>query len=313
MKKLFLFILTPVFFCSCKKDFLSTPAFDVTVEKQSYKVGENVVFSLAGNPDYITFFSGEPGLKYEYNNRFTSKGIPKLQFTSARANGTQPGSLQLMVSANFAGVGADSTATAANIASASWTDITSRAVLSTGAAVASGAIDLSDFVSDKPVYIAFKYNAQSGSIQNKWTISGLTVTNTLPDQSVYTIANLTAAAITNYGVATVISPGWVGYKISNNYNWVISAGTSLVITGATTAVTATAPAEAWTFAGGVLLNKVANDIGVAIKETSSRLATPNYTYPYKAAGNYTVTFVASNSNIEGQREVVKQIQLTITP
>lgn len=296
------------------KEDPKVPQFDVSTAKSTYKAGETVTFSMKGVPDYVTFFSGERGLNWDNVARKNAAGTPKLQFTSARANGTQAGSLAILVSSNFAGVGTDSAVTAQNIAAATWTDITAKATLSTGSSTASGAIDLSEFAAaGKPVFIAFKYTGKSGTIQNKWTISALTVTNTLGDGSVYTIANLTATAITNYGVATLFSPGWVAYKVSNNYNWVITSGTSLVITGPSTVAASTADSEAWTFSGPIDLTRVSNDIGVAVKESSTRLASNDYTYVYKTPGTYTATMIGSNTNIYGQKEVVKQISITVTP
>lgn len=312
MKKIIFIVILFVAVTACQKQKVTAPEFDVTTIKATYKVGEYVTFNMTGNPDYITFYSGETGARFMYNNRYTAAGIPKLQFTSLRANGTQAGSIQLMVSSDFAGIAVDTAATNTNIANATWTDITSRATWSTGASVASGAIDLSDFPLDKPLFFAFKYNGATGSVQNKWTITGLTVTNTLPDQSVYTIANLSSAAITNYGVGTVISPGWVGYKIKNNFNWVISSGTSLAITGATPAASATAVSEAWAITGGISLNRIANDIGTPIKETSGRLAPSEYPFAFKEAGTKIVTFVAANTSIYGREETVKQLTLNIT-
>src|SRR3954468_23607897 len=107
-------------------------------------------------------------------NREIASGIPKLAFTTVRAQGTQINSLQLMVSTDFSGVTADSAATVSRINGANWTDITARAALSTGASLASGSIDLSDIATaGKPVFIAFKYNGALGTTQNKWTVSAL--------------------------------------------------------------------------------------------------------------------------------------------
>jgi hypothetical protein len=313
MKKIFIFITALATLSSCLKvkEEPKTPDFDVSIVKATYTLGDPTVFNFTGNPDFITFYSGEQGAKYDYKDRSTAAGTPKLQFTSARNAGVQANSLHLMVSNDFAGLGADSTATAANISSATWTDITSRATLATTAtAVASGAIDLSDILAaGKPVYIAFKYNAVTGSIQNKWTITGLTVTNTLPDNSVYTIANLNSTAITNYLVATLFSPGWAAYKYVGSYNWVVTAGSSLVVTGAATAATATTAPEAWTFMGPLALNRVSNDVGTPVKDAISRVISSTYTF--KTAGTFTVTFVAANNNVYGSKETVKQLTVTV--
>lgn len=211
---------------------------------------DTVQFSFTGNPDIITYYSGEVGKRYVYANRISAAGTPQLQFSTIRANGAQANSLSVLVSTDFKGVVAntvygvlirDTVNTNANIAAATWTDITSRATLSTGAttAVASGVVDLSDFLtSGKPVYIAFKYNAVAGSIQNKWTVSGVTVNNVLADGTTYTIANLNASttSFTNYG-NTTYGPGWaVSFdpaKNANKYAWVYTDKTSLLITGST--------------------------------------------------------------------------------
>src|ERR1700753_3423253 len=116
MKKIFILVATLAVFSSCLKikQDPQAPVFDVTTPKTTYAVGDSVLFTMTGNPDYITFFSGEQGLNYNNVNRFTAAGVPKLQFTSTRANGTQANSLQLMVSSDFAGLGVDSATTAAN-------------------------------------------------------------------------------------------------------------------------------------------------------------------------------------------------------
>lgn len=318
MKRILMSITVAAVLSSCLKikEDPKAPDFDVSASKTTVKLGDPLTFNFTGNPDYIVFYSGEPSIasRYEYKDRYTAAGVPKLQFSSARNAGAQTNSLALMVSNNFAGMGADSASTAANIKAATWTDITSRATLATSATVvASGAIDLSDFLAaGKPVFIAFKYTATTGTVQNKWTITNLTVTNTLPDASVYTIANLNTTAITNYTVPTLFGTGWAAYKYIGPYNWVVTAGTSLVVTGAATAAAATTASETWTFMGPLALNRVSNDVGTVIKEASSRVT--SYVYPtFKAAGTFNVSFVASNASIYGEQQTVKQLQVTVTP
>lgn len=186
------YILSTALLLACmacsKKNDVKPVTFDVTSTKNgttttSFSTQDTVQFNFTGNPDMITYFSGETGKRYEFKDRTNATGIPQLQFNTIRATGAQTNSLSLLVSTDFKGIVAntiygiltrDTATTNANIASATWTDITSRATLSTGAtaAVSSGVVDLSDFLTQaKPVYIAFKYNATAGTIQNKWTIS----------------------------------------------------------------------------------------------------------------------------------------------
>lgn len=320
MKKIIFSIVVYLFVIGgCKKDIVENPNFDVTASDSISivaKVGKPITFNLDGNPDIVYFYSGEPGKRYKYAGRVFAIGTPQLQFTSLRANGKQEGSLQLMISSDFPGitVGGDSISKAATIkkiAAATWSDITSRVLLSTGTSTASGTIDFSEFAQKgKPIFIAFKYLALAGTIQNKWTISGLILKNTLSDGTVYTLANTTNTAITNYGVATIYSPGWVFYPITNNYSWLLSSN-NLIITGAATAATALAPVEAWTIMGPVDLNKVSPDIGSFLKGLDTRLN--SYSYTYSTAGTYTATFVGSENNIYGKKEVVRQINITVKP
>ena len=294
----------------CEEENISVPNFEVSALDDAHYANKDITFQITGSPDFINFYSGENGKRYEYAGRISAEGVPQLQFTTVRANGKQDGSLKLLVSSDFPGitVGSDSL-TRIKIASSSWTDITNRALLSTGASTKSGIVDLTDFAQqEKPVYIAFKYLATEGSIQNKWTISALTLANVLPDGTVYTIANTTSAAIANYGVSTVFSPGWKFYRFINTYNWTLSSN-NLIITGATN--TSGTAAEAWAIMGPVDLSTVAPDVGVTLKGMDTRLST--HIYKYTAAGTYTATFVGATNNIYGKKEITKQIEITVNP
>ncbi|PTQ93965.1 uncharacterized protein DUF5017 [Mucilaginibacter yixingensis] len=330
MKLSYIIAITALALAACnKKQDVPSPSFGVTAVKNngsapaSFAPGDTVNFKFSGNPNVITFYSGEVGKRYQYINRTQAAGTAQLQFTSQLANGTQAGSLSLLVSTDFKGVALktlagvlvrDTATTNANIASATWTDITSRATIPTNTtATSSGLIDLSDLAKQgKPVYFAFKYNGASGTIQNKWTITNFAINNVLSDATTYTIANLNSPAkpLSNYGVASY-SPGWaVSYdpaKNANNYAWVYTDGTSLVITGATTA--ATASAEAWAISGPVDLTKVTPDAGVAIKSEIATLG--SYTYSYTQAGSYNAVFVATNATADDSKTTVQQVAVTV--
>jgi len=333
MKFLYIIAISALALTACsKKQEVSSPAFSVTAVKNngntvaSFAPGDTVNFKFTGNPNVITFYSGEVGKRYQYATRTQAAGTAQLQFSSQLANGTQANSLSLLVSSDFKGIALktlagvsvrDTTTTNANIAAATWTDITSRATLaaSIGVAVPSGVIDLSDFAKQgKPVYIAFKYNAVAATIQNKWTITNLAINNVLSDGTSYTIANLNSPLkpLANYGNISY-SPGWaVSFdpaKNTNNYAWTYADGTSLVITGASTAGAATASAEAWAITGPVDLSKVTPDVGVAIKSIIATLSA--YSYSYSQAGNYNAIFVATNITATDSKTIVQQVPVTV--
>lgn len=280
---------------ACSKDIeLEKLEFDATAEKTALLSTDTATFNFSGNPDYITFYSGESGSKYEFRNRTsdTSSNL-RLQFSTATTTATN-GSLTLQVSSNLSGA-----INATSIAAATWTDITSRAILATGTtAVSSGTVSLADFAQQrKPVYIAFKYTAAPGSIQRKWTITGLTLNHVLTDKT-YTIADMSA---------TTPSPGWLGADVKNTaVNWT----SALVITGATTAAAAV-DTEDWIVMGPVDLSRVLPDAGLSIKNISEGMNKFPFRYRYSAAGAYNATFAAGNINRDAEEATVKTIGITI--
>ncbi|WP_256009612.1 DUF5017 domain-containing protein [Desertivirga xinjiangensis] len=309
--------LSLVLVFGCEKDLSpGTSDFGVSVEKKSFSIRDTAHFTFSGNPDVITFYSGEPGSRYEYRGRAEAEGNAVMSFRTIRANGSQPNSLNLMISQDFAGVvKGDTASTKANISAANWTPITSRATLSTGgsSAVSSGDINLSDFAEEnKPVFIAFKYMAEAGSIQNKWTISNFSVRNVLPDGTSYEIANMNTSttAYKVYGVDT-FSPGIAAYTLQNKYNWNVGT-TSLIITGATTVTAADAVAESWAFVGPVNLRKVVPDIGKAVKNPTQKLDDFTFHYQYKTPGKYTSIFVGSKNSINGSSGTVKSLEVEVS-
>lgn len=293
-KKYLPLLLTPLFF-ACNKDLELKPVdFDASAQKSTIATTESAVFNLSGNPDYITFYSGEPGRRYQYRNRVsdTSTNV-QLNFSTATTTATN-GTLSLLISSDFNGL-FDST----NVRSATWTNITSRATLATGTTtVASGTVSLADFAAQrKPVYLAFRYTAAPGSIQRKWTISGLTLDHVLPDKT-YNLGNMTA---------TAPSLGWQSVDVRNSaVNWT----SALVITGATTAVTAL-DTDDWIIMGPIDLSRVQPDAGVAIKSITENMNKFPYAYKYSAAGTYTATFEAGNVNRDKGETVVKTVPVTV--
>lgn len=302
-------------------------------QSNSFSLNDTILYQISGEHDVLTYYSGEIGKRYEFKDRTSAIGIPKLKFTSLRANGTQANSLKLLISTDFQGVIAkstsakgvvvqDTTATMSNINKANWTDISERAVWPTGAtAISSGDIDLSDYAEQgKPIFIAFKYKVAAGKAQNKWTISALSLNNYLPDNTVYTQANFAASNqnITNYGVNTP-GLGWLStFDAAANvkaYRWVYTAaigtGGSLVITGATSDAAATDQAEAWAVMGPIDLRKVTPDIGLPIKDVN-KLLSSYPVLPVYMEGEYKVAFVASSHTVKGEATLVKQIPLKIT-
>lgn len=295
---------------SCSKEIsLDTLSFEVQADSASYKAGSRATFLFSGKPDNITFYPGIPGRRYEFRDRTEAAGAAQLQFRTALNAGTQANTLALMVSTDFPG-GLTATSDPSIVTGATWTNITSRATwASTSTATPSGVVDLSDFAAaGKPVYIAFRYTAAAGSIQNRWTITNLSLRNVLADGTSYVLDTLPAIlVVNNYGVGSNM-PLWANSTVANTYRWTLSA-TSMVIAGASTAAAATAPAEAWAITGPINLKKVTPDAGIIVQTMAN--AVGSFSYAYATPGNYQAVFVGSNVNRDKQQSVERQLTISV--
>lgn len=276
---------------SCKKG-VDEPEFDITFDQRVYAVNEPIKFMVTGGADLITFYSGEPGKEYKYRDRFRIDGKPTMSFTSYRQNTDQPNSLTLLVSSDFSGI-----YDTENIQKATWKDITSRATLSSGADnTPSGTIDLTDIQQpDIPVYFAFKYVAKQGTVaQPTWTIKNIVINTTAPDGTlvpVATTANLTWGAVNVTGAQT--------WNNSTTQSQIVGGGVNV------------ADNEDWAITKSLQLDRVQRSFGVNMKSNpTSKL--PSYEFAgYTAAGTYTVTFEAINSNIDEIKRTIKEFTITV--
>jgi hypothetical protein len=294
MKKLISILVTVACIAACNKKEVDATGFSVTPNKETYKVNDTVNFSFTGNAWYLTFYSGEPGKKFENRERIVADGIPRLQFLSYQQTGSQANTLRVLVSTNFSGV-YDST----NIYNATWADITNQITLSTGKdSTASGVVNLSQFVTnDHPAYIAFKYAGfKDASAQRTWTIRNIILNNVLPDNMSYSL--LTSAEST---------AGFQQVNMKTSaVKWTISSSQLQVKGGAT----ANSPeAETWVISKALILNKVTPDVGIPLKNMTT--AMNFYKYIYTTAGAYTATFVASNINRYDNKEDIREVSIKV--
>ncbi|UKT64926.1 DUF5017 domain-containing protein [Pedobacter mucosus] len=299
MKKIILYTSLAAIICitGCKKLNVDEPEFDVSLSKTTYKVGEAVNFTFAGNPDLITVYRGIPGENYDFRNRIDANGIPQLNFTTLIQNPGELNTLRLKASTDFAGK-----YDATGIASATWTDITSRAILSTGTDnTASGTIDLSDLkVAGKPLYLAYTYSGYAHATlkQPSWFIRTFNVNNVLPDGRTSLIS-------------AIGQVGWIGVDVKNpTVVWAVPTTGQAAING-TDPAAINQDNEDWLISKPFNLNAVSADIGLGLKTSTTTLN--SYNYVYTTAGSYTITFIAANASRDDKKEIVKQLTITIEP
>lgn len=168
-------------------------------------------------------------------------------------------------------------------------------------------VDLSDFADSETgeVYIAFKNSTRSDALKPRgWNINNFSVTNTLRDGTVNTIlANVTAAG---FKLVDVKNP---------NFKWALAPNlTSPVLLSIGSGEAGEAANEDWAVTGPVALNRVqVADAGAPVTSMTTLSPPAFYKYIFNTPGTYTVTFHAFNQNMKERKEVVKELQITITP
>jgi hypothetical protein len=303
MKYIIFCTLLPLMLLSaCVKDYrdVETPSFDVHVDSVTYGINKPIYFRVTGSADRVTFYSGEPGRDYGNKDRITVTGTPQIQFTSLRQfglNNTVPDTtLRVLVSTDFA-----NEVDLVRVQAATWTDISSRAVLSNGPATAtvfvpSGVIDLSDFYKpDVPVYIAFKFqDIRSAVSQRTWTVKDIKIDTKLEDGSLVSIAT---SATLNWGVLNV----------SGTAQWSYTTAQIAMAGGAANSIDNTD----WIVSQPLFLNRVKRDAGVSIRSNVKSLLTDYVFAGYTKPGTYTAVFEAYNATQWDNKQTLKKITFTI--
>lgn len=168
-------------------------------------------------------------------------------------------------------------------------------------------VDLSDFANSETgeVYIAFKNTTTANALKPRgWNINNVSVTNTLRDGTINTIiANVTAA----------------GFKLVDvknaNFKWSLAPNlTNPVLLSIGAGEAGEAENEDWAVTGPIALNKVqVADAGAPVTSITTLSPPTFYKYAFNTPGTYTVTFHAFNQSIKEKKEVVKELQITVTP
>lgn len=297
MKKNFPYILILALVAgSCAKVKVPKADLAVTTSALTYKAGDTITFQFEGNPDNITFWSGETGRNYDFRTRTKADNNLKIDFKSFVSFGTIYQNLQLLVSNNFNG-----TVDASNVSAATWTDISSLATFSAGADnVSSGTIDLRPYLgnADTPnVYVAFRYTEPARTNgQNRWVIRSFNADLVSPEGQTTNLAQMATG-------------GWKSVDFKNAAAvWTISSAQLLMYGGAGNV----AENEDWVISKPLVVSKsIQPDAGVGLKNISKTLS--SYQHVYKTPGTYKAVFVSSAVRYNGENSQTQEFTFTITP
>jgi Domain of unknown function (DUF5017) len=287
---------------ACNTIEVSEPVFEVTADKTTVKVGENVTFNFGGEAvSNIRFYSGELGKVYANRDRVTAENaVNQFVFASSVTATGQANNLLVLVSNDFNGI-MDTT----NILKATWTDVTSKAKLATTTtSLASGIVDVSSFRNQRDsLYVAFRYKSTAttvtANLPRAWTVSGFVFSNIFPDSSI---------TLHNTVVGDVRRSGFQAISMSHDsLAWTI-AGTLTFKTGFVTQLQGD---DDWVISNAFKLSKIAPSLAIGVQNSSGRLN--DYLYQYTKPGTYKAIFVVSNSYGTTLKETFKEVTITVTP
>ncbi|GAA6257330.1 DUF5017 domain-containing protein [Bacteroides sp. f07] len=284
------------------------------------KKGSPIEFTLSGDPDFLTFFSGEAGCKYQYRERET---IDPSQIKSSTLNFSiwfQYGNPSTMIekhvyiSDEFTGLykdnyEADSLLVEQFEKDGKWKEVIPQSeypVASVGNAdlATSYSYDMSEYMG-KRMAIAICYRGiENTAAQSKMYFERMHITNVM-----------------NNGQEADFSAGSFGFTPINMKNkWNLKDQTSMknereygTVTNNTAGIwnltgigagsffihstDAGNPLKySWLVSDLITVNSCSPDQGTKIKDITQRLDT--YTYTYNEIGIYNVTFLARNANID---------------
>lgn len=284
---------------------VTVPAFKVTPENTTGKVGEPITFNVKNAPNFLAFYAGDFGHKYEYRDRTEAEGTVSMSFMNAQKyglNNNATGTLSIMASTDYDGSG-----TPEGIANATWMDISDRFNIATAydfAWTESGQADISDLATGAPIYFALKFYAEdhkgNGHRQPEWRIADFSISLETDDSP----APLTVATTFSPGFLPVdvqgVVPSWntgKWYYDSGNGVWRFRGGPS------------TYANEDWLVTNAINLTQVNPDKGIPLKSYSEKLT--SFTYTYETPGTYTVTLVGNNTSIYGNKEMIQEFTITV--
>jgi hypothetical protein len=302
-------------FLSCNDELEKEIIFDYQITTSEAQInGDTIVlkksfplkFSLNGNYDFLTFYSGEIGHEYDKRNIQTIAkddiSTSVLSFGAMPQYGVIAGTLRVFISESFQGLKLydtklDSTAVATN----NWVEITERCNLpTTSAQVLQTSISLIDYC-DKDISLAFLYKTdQNTSTQPTWEIRDLKISNTLKNGS----ENVIKAVDLGFSALDMLH---LNAQTSTNGVWNLTniALTTNPVMRIQSSPTGAEVNEDWLISTPTMINKRLPEKGLAIGEIATSSKT--FSFQYKNQGTYRVTFVAKRANLEMNQEITKSL------
>ncbi|TZF81102.1 DUF5017 domain-containing protein [Pedobacter sp. BS3] len=309
---------------SCSKELKTEyPNFKVSVADTIVKAGEPVVFNFEGNPDIITFYSGEFGNDYGYMDKDSIVALKQLNLSFQNQvrsqGGTEPlcqaDQFHVLITNNLNLVGASKEDSVQRIKDAVWKDLTAKftwsplTCSSTNPYISSGTANIADSVEkNKQTYIAFRYTNRPNN-------------NTVGKSSIWRFQALTLTAVTELGSSLLMNQGNAGWQpvyeggieLWNPTPFSIASTTSYAVTMRGPRTT-TETYQMWCISKPFIITdtNLGKNPGIGIKSYTD-VPLKSYSYIFTTAGTYNVVFLAINANKDSKQESVHQLRIVVKP
>ncbi len=346
MKRYKLAILAGVmgaFVASCDKELKQDTELRVSVAAEenvgfdgktvTVKKGTPVTFNFSGDPDFITFFSGETGYEYAHKDRteMTEADVLRcnLTFSVWAQYGEAKDILSMYISDSFPGIAKNNfEADSVLVESFAWSELVPKAELPQQAVgsekdATEYDIDLKPYLG-KNITLAICYKGVSNAKpQSKFYFLKMQIdkafnngqAETKPANSFgFTPINMDNKKNFKDQQKAVYKPqpdnkeyGYVTNNISGIWNLAM-LNNFYIHSSAKDADLK----YSWLVSDPISIDNLCNpDMGVGIKNITQSV--PSYTYTYKEAGTYTATFVANNANyLHHGGEVIRELTIHVT-
>ena len=294
--------------------------FNVVADKTEIKAGEEVTFHFDGNPNFITFFSGEDGHQYIYRDRTELDAADiessTLSFEVQSQYGKQTNAFHVYLSKDFPGLTKkDADADRKTIQEHAWNDVTEACGLAgaDGKPVTVAYFDLSDYQAG--LTIAFRFTGTTETTpQRTITLKNIIIRNTLTNGSVTEVAGSTMdfscfdinPSNKDNDCYKMVTTGSV---IQGTWSLVNQSKNQFQFQGGNNSHATWANNDDWLIANSIKLNACTPDSGENIKDINRRVN--SYSYIFTKPGTYTVTFLAGNATVEGRKIATKEIKITV--
>lgn len=320
MKKIFLMlaVLSALFLGSCQKFDNEKPlTFDVYLDSTTFKAGDPVTFKFkGGDANQISYYSGEIGNDYEYRDKERKDEIKEVFYSFSSHNVIGWESVEVMVSNDFNGSN-----TWENVEAATWNRVDSLAFDGTNkykwspvkswssdkVFTSSGYVNLSPFMErGQPFYVAIKFKA------DPQLNSGI-----IPAGFRFGYDNVLVETIGGNFLSYITKHSDMSWNFVSRYaDAAHTLGTNNYVMSyyPTSSPQYGKEFEKWTISKKIESRDIS--LGASNSITLKQYVDPpieSHTHFYETPGTYKVVFLASNATVSNTQQVIKELEITVTP